>query len=335
MCTKILVIGFGFMGQTHAGNLLKNPLAELAGIVDPFDPAERLASIKGNKNTVTITPQDVTNIPHYKTLEEALAKSSASGAIVALPTKLHHSAVKACLNAGLHVFVEKPFAISLKECQDMVACAKEKDLCLAVGYVVRYMKEYTLLRETILSGRLGKLTCLKLSRITGIPDWGNWKDPEFIRASGGSLFDLVSHDLDFARFCAGEPLQIESVPDLGKNHFAMISTVLRYSDFNVAVEGGFVTPSTYPFQRSFTAYFEKGTLQTSDKEGILMEYTPEGIREIPFAEEDPYYKEVDCFLHALQSGDTSSICLGSDAMHSIECCTAIAKQIAYPMPDSI
>ena len=335
MRTKILVVGFGFMGQTHAGNLLKNPSAELAGIVDPFDPAERLASIKGNNNTVTITPADVISVPHYKTLEEALASTDADGAIVALPTKLHHRAVMACLKANLHVFVEKPFAISLKECQEMVACADEKNLCLAVGYVVRYMKEYTLLRETILSGRLGKLTFLKLSRITGIPDWGNWKDPEFIRASGGSLFDLVSHDLDFARFCAGEPLTVESVPDLGRNHFAMISTVLRYKEFNVAVEGGFVTPSTYPFQRSFTAYFENGTLQTSDREGILMEYSPEGIRELPFTEEDPYYREVDCFLHALQSGDRSAICLGSDALHSIECCTDIARQISYPMPEGI
>lgn len=49
MKQRVLVIGFGFMGQTHAGNLLKNPNAELAGIVDPCDPAERLRTIKGNK----------------------------------------------------------------------------------------------------------------------------------------------------------------------------------------------------------------------------------------------------------------------------------------------
>lgn len=333
MRTKILVIGFGFMGQTHAGNLLKDPSTDLVAIVDPFVPAERLSSIRGNRDTVSVTAQDVSAIPHYVSLEEALSKVSAHAAVVAVPTKQHYSTVKKCLEAGLHVFVEKPFAVSLRECREMVECAQKHSLVLSVGYVVRHVKEYVFLRETVRSGRLGDLTYLKLSRTTGIPDWGNWKDPEFIRASGGSLFDLVSHDIDFTRFCAGEPLKIEAVPDLGKGHFDVISAVLRYADFNVTVEGGFLPPSSYPFQRSYTACFEKGTLQFDGLKDILMEYTPEGSRKVPFAEADPYYKEMEHFIHALQQGDFSGICLGSDAQRSIECCTEIAKQINYPLPE--
>ena len=84
MKQRVLVIGFGFMGQTHAGNLLKNPNAELAGIVDPCDPAERLRTIKGNKATVTITPESVAGVPHYHDMDEALRGCGADAAVIAL-----------------------------------------------------------------------------------------------------------------------------------------------------------------------------------------------------------------------------------------------------------
>jgi len=57
MKTKVVV--FGFMGQTHVGSLLKMPDAELAGIVDPVDPKERLSTIAGNCATKRISPEEI------------------------------------------------------------------------------------------------------------------------------------------------------------------------------------------------------------------------------------------------------------------------------------
>ena len=69
---KFLIAGFGFMGQTHCGNLFKNPSAKITGIIDPYDPVERLSSIRGNLQTVTITADNIRNIPHYTSIEQAL-----------------------------------------------------------------------------------------------------------------------------------------------------------------------------------------------------------------------------------------------------------------------
>lgn len=169
MKQRVLVIGFGFMGQTHAGNLLKNPNAELAGIVDPCDPAERLRTIKGNKATVTITPESVAEVPHYHDMDEALHGCGADAAVIALPTKLHYGSVMKALECGCHVMVEKPFSIDCAECESMIRKAAEQKRVLAVGYVVRHMREYEMLRETVKSNRLGRLRYMSLSRYTGIP----------------------------------------------------------------------------------------------------------------------------------------------------------------------
>ena len=333
MKTKVMVIGFGFMGQTHAGSLLKTQDAELAAIVDPVDPKERLQSITGNRATERISPDEIGSIPHFPNLDEALSASCADAAVIALPTKLHHDSVIQCLKAGLHVMVEKPLSISLADCERMVLTAGETNKLLAVGYVVRWMKEYQFLKQTIDSGRLGKLKYLKLSRITGIPNWGNWNDPEFIRASGGSLFDLVSHDIDFARFCLGEPDRIESVKNLGASQFKMISSVMRFRDADAAVEGGFVTPAGYPFRRTFAAYFENGTLFSSES-GKVTEYRKnEDAVEHDFRPDNPYFTEIEDFIRAVRSGDASPVCSGSDALGTIKCCTQIAQEIGFPIPE--
>lgn len=331
MTAKVIVVGFGFMGQTHVGSLLEMQNVELAGIVDPVDPKERLATITGNCATKRVSQEEIGSIRHFLNLDEALQSSGADAAIIALPTKLHHDAVIQCLKAGLHVMVEKPFAISLSECDHMVWTAGETKKYLAIGYVVRWMKEYQFLKQTIASGRLGKLKYLKLSRITGIPNWGNWNDPEFIRASGGSLFDLVSHDVDFARFCLGVPGKIESVKDLGSDQFKMISSVMRFHDADAVVEGGFVTPSGYPFSRTYAAYFENGTLVSSEP-GKVTEYRKEETQEHDFLPDNPYLSEVQDFIRAIETGDTSRICTGEDARETIRCCTKIAEEIGYPLP---
>ena len=326
MKIRVIVIGFGFMGQTHAGSLLKMPDAELTAIVDPVDPKERLQTITGNRATERISPEMIGSIRHFRSLDEALSASCADAAIIAL-----HDSVIQCLKAGLHVLVEKPFAVSLGECDRMVRTAGETNKLLAVGYVVRWMKEYQFLKQTIESGRLGKLKYLKLSRITGVPNWGNWNDPEFIRASGGSLFDLVSHDIDFARFCLGEPERIEAVKDLGEDQFKMISSVLRFSDADAQVEGGFVTPAGYPFSRTYAVYFENGTL-TSSEPGKVKEYRKEETQEHDFLPDNPYLSEVQDFIRAIETGDASRICTGEDARGTIACCTRIAEAIGYPLP---
>ena len=330
MQKKVWVCGFGFMGQTHAGNLLKIPGVTLAGIIDPCDIRERLSGIRGNQETVRIAWEDVADIPHYRSFQEAREKSEADILVIALPTKLHFQAVMDALKGGLDVFVEKPFSVSLTECELMNRTAAEHNRIIAVGQCVRFMREYAFLSETIRSGRLGELKFLKLNRITGFPDWGNWREPEFVKASGGALFDLLLHDVDYLRFCLGEPSSISAASRFTAEGVSMISAGFDYPGVHVSVEGGFVMPSSFPFQRSFSAFFERGSLNSS-LPGKVEEFSENGRKEYDFSPDDPYYTEMAQFIDAVRSGDSSGICTGADAARTVACCRKIASAANYPL----
>jgi predicted dehydrogenase len=324
---RFIIAGFGFMGQTHCGTMLADPQAELAGIVDPFPPAERISSIKGNQNTVTITADDVKNIPHYTTLSDALKETSPDAVVVALPTRFHCQAVMECLEAGTHVFVEKPFALLPQECDMMTRKAAEKDKMLAVGYVVRCFPEYRFLYDTARSGRLGKLKLLRLTRETGMPSWGSWSDPEFFRASGGALFDMMSHDVDFARFCMGEPEKITSVPGLsgdfnGNLHYML----LEFNGAKAIIDGGFVMPSAYPFNCRYSAFFENGTIRWEIGKSVE-EIAADGTVSTPdIPAVNPYAEELNAFINAV-AGKGSMVCTGEDAAKTIALCKTVEEQL--------
>ncbi len=326
---RILLVGFGFMGQTHAGNILKEPLTELAGIVDCHPPAERLRSIRGNTASVFIRPEDVAGVPHYTDMGEAFERSEADACIVALPTKLHCPAVLRALEHGLHVMVEKPFAVREEECREMVQAAEKAGKVLAVGYIMRHSPEALRLRQYIRDHTLGDLKFMLLRRMTGMPDWGDWRKAEFIRESGGGLFDLMSHDIDFARFSLGEPEDVSVDPLVGEAFGGnLISAVLQYPGCRVWIQGGFVTPSGYPFRKGYDAWFENGALQSSGSGSCTLIRGSEVLQE-RMEPCSSYRNELHGFAEAVLSGDLSGICSGADAAETVRLCHRIAGKINF------
>ena len=126
-------------------------------------------------------------------------------------------------------------------------------------------------------------------------------------------------------------LDTSDVKDLGGSQFKMISSVLRFRDADAAVEGGFVTPAGYPFSRTYAAYFENGTL-VSTEAGKVSEYRKGETQEHDFQPDNPYLSEVQDFIRAIETEDASGICTGLDARETIRCCTRIAEEIVYPLP---
>lgn len=325
---KILIVGFGFMGQTHAGNILQDSEAELVGIVNCNPPDERLRVIRGNTDSVSICSDDVAEIPHYTDMTEAFEKAKADACIIALPTKLHFPAVMNALEHRLHVMVEKPFAIREEECRIMVNAAKKAGKILAVGYVMRHSPEALRLREYIQKKTLGELKFMMLKRIAGMPDWGDWGKPEFIRESGGALFDLMSHDVDFVRFALGEPENVSAEPLAGEWFGSnLISVALHYPRCRVLLQGGFVTPSGYPFRKGYDAWFENGTLQSFGSRSCRLirgsDVLPEKMDEAC----NSYFEELHGFVKAILDWDMSGICPGEDASKTIALCHKIAEKI--------
>jgi predicted dehydrogenase len=134
-------------------------------------------------------------------------------AIVALPHDLHAPVSLPLLRRGIHVFVEKPMALSVTECDEMIDAARRSTAVLAVGLVRRFLPEIRLAKTIIDSGVLGTIRSFEV-REGRIYDWKPSSD-FFLkrkRAGGGVLVDSGVHVLDTMLFLLGE-LSIDHYAD--------------------------------------------------------------------------------------------------------------------------
>jgi predicted dehydrogenase len=324
---KIAVVGFGFMGMTHALNILKNKDLELKAIVDPHPELieEKLNAKGGNFSTGEINAADLANINKYSDLDECLRSEELDAVSICVHTKLHYNLAKKALLHNLNVFLEKPLCLNIPEGQELITLAEEKGKVLMIGHVVRFMSPYQKLKEWIGSGEFGKHRFLSLSRFTGLPSWGQWNDSAVREASGGALFDLVIHDIDYANYVLGKPdsVRCSYLPGEYSKH-DYISAMWNYKNknINVKIEGGFTFHSTFPFQAGFMAQFEKASVLYSSLKGDIIQIADDkGIKDIPAGDAGAgYYNEIACFARCLADNSTPAECLPSLALDSIKLC---------------
>jgi len=211
--TKFVIVGFGFMGMTHAMSILNHPGAQLLAIVDldPDKALENLGQEGGNLDTGAIKKEDISDIRTYTSFEKCIANEKVDACILSVHTELHYSMAIQALEAGIHVLVEKPLVLDLAEGEKLIDLASQKNLILMVAHVVRFMPPYMKLKHWVESGEFGELSWLSMTRFTGLPAWGQWMEKQKDYGStGGALFDLAIHDIDFVQWVLGKPDSIEA-----------------------------------------------------------------------------------------------------------------------------
>jgi predicted dehydrogenase len=259
---RVVVTGFGFMGRTHARNIINSDLMELCAVVDPNINLAR--QVSGNIDTGEIAPEKLAGINRYDHIEDCLQKETPDAVFVCVHTLSHYDVAMKALKRGVHVFIEKPFVLAVEEGERLVAEAKRRNLNLSVGHVVRFMPAYVKLNELYRSGIYGGLEFISMTRFSGIPGWGDWKKRrKDFGSSGGALFDLVIHDIDFLQHMLGLPDEVapETLPGALSSH-DYVSAFWRYKDKDVfvKVEGGLNFHSRFPFEATFRASFREASI---------------------------------------------------------------------------
>ena len=143
----------------------------------------------------------------FTSLDEMFSRCRLDAVSVCTPNAYHAEGTLKALEAGCHVFCEKPPAFTAAQATAMAAKATEKKRILAYNLTQRQMPEITALKKLIDAGELGKLYHLKASflRRRGIPGWGSFTNREI--QGGGALIDIGIHILDLAlHLCNYPPL---------------------------------------------------------------------------------------------------------------------------------
>ncbi len=192
MSTKVGIIGAGGMLQYHAGGF-KEAGAEIVAIADMNQVSAEAAAKEWN----------VPNI--YSDVDMMLAEADIDAVSIIVPNKFHAPLAIQCLNAGKHVFCEKPPAISAAEVEQMIAAADAAGKTLMFNFNNRARPESYKMMEMVADGTLGTINSAqaKWIRRTGIPGFGGWFTTKAL-SGGGPLIDLL-HMVDLAMHFMGYP----------------------------------------------------------------------------------------------------------------------------------
>ncbi len=325
---KVAVVGFGFMGMTHAINILKNNNLKLVAIVDKDTAGidRKIALKSGNFPIEKIDPKTVASINKYANLDECLQNEQLDAVHICVHTNLHYELARRVLSKGIAVFLEKPMTLDIKQGEALIALAEENRCLFMVGHVLRFMSPYLKLKSWVDDKTYGKLRFLSMSRFSGVPAWGEWKERQSsFGSSGGALFDLLIHDIDFMNYLFGAPDKIDSkiLPGVLSNH-DYVSAFWTYDrlKLNVKLEGGNTFHNSFPFHAGYMANFEKASvLFTTLKPEIIQVADDERVKEID-AEDggDGFYNEIAYFHDCLAQQKQPEKCMPQSSLETIKLC---------------
>jgi predicted dehydrogenase len=324
---KVAVVGFGFMGMTHTLNILKIADLQLVAIVDksPETIEKNLLAQSGNFSTGNIDPALLKSIRKYSDFDDCLLNEELDAVHICVHTELHYEMAKKALMHHKHVFLEKPFVLNIQQGEELIDLATEKGKILMVAHVVRFMPPYQKLKRWIDSKEFGELKFLALSRFSGIPGWGEWKEQQVKGTSGGALFDLNIHDIDFANYVLGVPSEIKGshLPGgLSSNDYISAMWSYQAKNIHVKIEGGNTFHSNFPFQAGYMAQFEKASiLFTSFKGDVIRIANDDTLTEVPAGDAgEGYYNEIEYFAQCITHNTQPAECMPASSLESIKLC---------------
>ncbi len=193
------LIGFGAWGRCHAEAIAKTNGAALSAIVAPSEVSRSTASDAFPQSQV------------YSDYRDLLAREEIAVVDIVVPSHLHHEITSAALLAGKHVLLEKPMALSLAQCDDLIRCAREKERVFAVGHELRLSSLWGKVKELIDSGFVGDplYALVELSRRPYRQGSNSWRYD--INRVGSWILEEPIHFFDLARWylqSVGEPQSV-------------------------------------------------------------------------------------------------------------------------------
>ncbi len=183
---RIGVIGLGWFGEIHCDTIIGVPNLELAALCTRTpDRLEALAAKFGVRKT-------------YRNYRDMLADPAIDAVSIVTMWDQHTEPAIAALEAGKHVFLEKPMASTVADCDRIIQASKRSKGILLVGHICRFNPRYRMAKQAIDAGKIGKIVALSSRR--NIP--AAWT-PEILNKIGPIVGDAI-HDTDLMLWFTGD-----------------------------------------------------------------------------------------------------------------------------------
>jgi predicted dehydrogenase len=269
------------------------------------------------------------DIPHYfQSAEEMFGKSALDAVLICTPNQTHIPIAVKAAEKGIHVFMEKPIGTDLKEVEEYLQLAKEKNVLTMVGMPHRFRREAQILKAYTSKGTFGDIYYVKakLYRRRGTPK--GWFTNKSL-AGGGALMDIGVHVLDLAWWLIGRPeahsISGKTVAGLGNYETKYVSSwessnkqlnsrhIFDVEDFGAAwirfqngtvlsLETAWAVNGEQDEGIQIEILGNRGGATLSplsiftEEDGLLSKHQP------IFEKNEPFKDEIDHFIHCIRTG---------------------------------
>ena len=262
---KFAIVGCGSIGARHVAVLDAEENAELVAICDiDQEKCEKLSEL-------------YYGIPYFTDYEEMLNNIDADIINVVTPHALHSPMSIQAMEKGFNVLVEKPMALSTKDCDEMIQIAKKNNVKLWVVKQNRYNVPVTLAKNAIDKGMLGKIFMIKCdilwNRYQGYYDDSPWRGNK--KEEGGALYTQASHFMDLLIWWCGDVTSVKSHMETQNHKIETEDSGAAILKFESGTIGSLVwTTCVYNknYEGSITIVGETGTIKIGGKYLNKIEY---------------------------------------------------------------
>jgi len=320
---KVGLVGVGFMGHMHYNIYKQHAGARLVALCDHQRKRRegRWEDIAGNIGEGSAAAEDLRGINTYADPQDLIADPQVELVDICLPTDLHSDVAISALQAGKHVFVEKPMARSVKQGQAILKAAEKAKGYLMVGHCIRFWPEYQVAYDLIRSKKYGRVKEAFFRRVSSTPRWSdkNWLLNN--TRSGGSQWDLHIHDVDYMLYLLGMPASVYATGQKGPSKgIDSVQAVYNYPGrLTATVLADWSYQGDFPFNMEFCIRCDKATLAYSMQSGQpLTVYTDDGKQLQPqLPTGGGYEREIDYFLNCIEQKKKPRIVTAKSSLETL------------------
>lgn len=326
------LIGYGTWGRCHASAIDSTDGALLAAIAEP--------SVEGRAAAEQAFPEALV-VADYRQL---VARDDLEIVDVIVPSFLHHEIASAVLNAGKHLFLEKPMCLSLEECTDVIELARQKGRLLAINHEFRLSSLWSKVRQMVADGFVGdpQYVLVELSRNPYRLGSDGWRFD--IQRVGNWILEEPIHFFDLARWyleSAGRPETVYATansrqpghPELQDN----FSAIMQFTGGAYAVVSQ--TLSAFEHHQTVKLTGTQGALwagwsgamdRTRHPTYFLKAFDGQQLEDVPIERTTGELFELEDHMALLTAAVRSRgqlICTGEDGRWSVAMCLAAAQSV--------
>lgn len=307
---RICMVGAGRVGKVHSNSIVRHlPSGQVVALVDPV------------ADVLQTTGKEFGIEAQFDSLEKALEAVEFDAVVITTPTFTHKQLALLAADSGKHVFLEKPMALNLAECDEIIAGVERCGVLLQLGFMRHFDPEFAAAAKRIEAGEIGRPMMIKtLTHGPGLPPaWA--RD---LKTSNGMLAEVNSHDWDTVRWLMGsnyERVYAEVANFKGEANHVETENFYDNALVNIHLENGGlamisgICPCGYGYDARVEIYGEKGVMQIGEMQGqavVVCTDRDHGLvtpiyRTWPERFAWGYINEMEHFVQCIQTGSAPKV----------------------------